>query len=406
METPESRLDPVGRVVEEALKACSNPDEVIRQARVGFLEQVAARNATLGARAQKPLFWPWGFVFVGVATAALSIGIVAWSSHPITFQIGPSASTGRPGDLIEAPDSSPVPVHFSEGSSFLLQGGGRARVLATEGRGARVLIDSGDMDVAIAHPNFRAGRWSFEAGPFHVQVTGTRFHVGWHPANQRFALATTEGRVVVSATCMAEPRAVAAGENIDLSCPPVLAATSLAEPTPGTRPTVAPTGASEPSALKPMPKVWRERIAAGRISDGLRAAEQAGFGRVCQEATLKELVTLADAARLSGRSARATEALRVLRQRFPHTMDASTAAFTLGRIAFEQRGAYREAAEWFSTYLAEQPTGPLMGDSVGRLMEARQHAGDLAGARQDAERYLRRFPEGPYASEARAILQK
>ena len=47
-----------------------------------------------------------------------------------------------------------------------------------------------------------------------------------------------------------------------------------------------------------------------------------------------------------------------------------------------------------------------MGDSVGRLMEARQRAGDMAGARQDAERYLRRFPEGPYASEAKAILQK
>ncbi|HEY5283753.1 MAG TPA: hypothetical protein VIM14_13260, partial [Polyangia bacterium] len=183
---------------------------------------------------------------------------------------------------------------------------------------------------------------------------------------------------------------------------------------PSERPSVGPseipaaTTGPEPSALKPANRIptWRERIAAGRISDGLRAAEQAGFGRVCQEASLKELIALADAARLSGRGAHATEALRTLRLRFPRTMEASTAAFTLGRIAFEQRGAYKEAAQWFGAYLSEQPSGPLMGDSVGRLMEARQRAGDMAGARQDAERYLRRFPEGPYASEARAILQK
>jgi hypothetical protein len=224
METPNSRLDPVGKVVEEALKAYSNPDEVIRQARVGFLEKVSARNAARGARLQRPQFRGWGFALASVATAsALALGIVLWTSRPITFLVGPSAATGRPGDLIEAPAAHPVPVHFSEGSSFVLQGGGRARVLATEGRGARVLVDSGDMDVAIAHPNFRTGRWSFEAGPFHVQVTGTRFHLAWLPGNQRFALATTEGRVVVTGTCMAGPLAVAAGESVELFCTPAVA---------------------------------------------------------------------------------------------------------------------------------------------------------------------------------------
>jgi len=420
MDTPESRLDPVGKVVEEALKACSDPDDVIRQARVGFLEQVAARNASRSAQPQRSVFRPWGYALAGVAAVSLVVGIALLSSRPITYQVGPSAANGRPGDLIEAPASSSVPVHFSEGSSFMLRGGSRARVLTTEGRGARVLIDSGVMDVDIAHPSFRPGRWNFEAGPFHVQVTGTRFHLAWQPATQSFALATTEGRVVVTGTCMARPQAVAAGERIELSCPPAVTgeAASPATQTRGAGPSTGPsaepseipaaTTGPEPSALKPAPRLptWRERIAAGRISDGLRAAEQVGFGRVCQEASLKELIALADAARLSGRGAHATLALRTLRLRFPRTMEASTAAFTLGRIAFEQRGAYEEAARWFGAYLSEQPSGPLMGDSVGRLMEARQRAGDMAGARQDAERYLRRFPEGPYASEAKAILQK
>ena len=107
-----------------------------------------------------------------------------------------------------------------------------------------------------------------------------------------------------------------------------------------------------------------------------------------------------------GPEARAVAALRVLRQRFPGTMDAATAAFKLGLVAFEREHAYAEAARWFQTYLREQPSGPLMGDSFGRLMEARLRGGDLPGARSQAQQYLRRFPEGPYASEARGILSR
>jgi outer membrane protein assembly factor BamD (BamD/ComL family) len=87
-------------------------------------------------------------------------------------------------------------------------------------------------------------------------------------------------------------------------------------------------------------------------------------------------------------------------------MDASIAAFTLGRISFEKLHAYGEAAIWFDTYMREQPAGPLMGDSFGRRMEARMRAGDHAQARVDAEQYLRRFPEGPYAAEARTLLSR
>ncbi|HEX2657360.1 MAG TPA: tetratricopeptide repeat protein, partial [Polyangia bacterium] len=155
---------------------------------------------------------------------------------------------------------------------------------------------------------------------------------------------------------------------------------------------------------RPPRDAWRELLAAGRLSDGLRAAERSDFGRVCRAASQRELVALADAARLAGHIGHAHEALTTLRHRYPDSSDAATAAFTLGRIAFERRGAYEEAAHWFATYLEEQPRGPLMGDAVGRLMEARQRAGDRAGARMDATRYLLRFPEGPYAPAARVIL--
>jgi TolA-binding protein len=138
----------------------------------------------------------------------------------------------------------------------------------------------------------------------------------------------------------------------------------------------------------------------------LAAAERFGFARACQLATAKELLGLADAGRFFGPDRRAVMALQVLRQRFPGSIDAGTAAFTLGRIAFERQHAYTEAANWFETYVREQPSGPLMGDAFGRLMEAKLRSGDLTSARANAQQYLRRFPEGPYASEARGVLSR
>jgi TolA-binding protein len=149
---------------------------------------------------------------------------------------------------------------------------------------------------------------------------------------------------------------------------------------------------------------WRALVAAGHYAEAVRAAERVGWTRVCRTANAVELLSLADAARLSGETSRAVEALVTLRQRFPASTSAATGAFSLGRLAFEKRGAYAEAARWFATYLNEQPQGPLMGDAIGRLMEARDRAGDRAAARRDAERYLQRFPEGPYAGTARVIL--
>ena len=116
------------------------------------------------------------------------------------------------------------------------------------------------------------------------------------------------------------------------------------------------------------------------------------------------MLALADAARLSGEASRAVDVLFILRQRFPGSTSAATGAFSLGRLAFEKRGAYAEAARWFATYLDEQPQGPLMGDAIGRLMEARHRVGDRQTARRDAEIYLQRFPEGAYAGTARVIL--
>jgi transmembrane sensor len=410
MERPETKLAEFGAAIREALSSECHDSAEIRTARAGFLQHVAGRNARAAqgwTHRWRTRRWPLLLLAgAGAATAAL-FGVWSWSQLPVSFEVGPTAVAGRPGDLVVASPPQPTPLRFSEGSSLLLHEGGRLRVLATEAKGARVLVEEGTLDVSIVPARVGKKRWNFEAGPFSVRVTGTRFSLSYHPIDQSLGLAMREGQVVVSGPCLKRPTPVSAGGRVDFSCepPPPTAVKTVAlsgpPPAPPSPPAIAPA-----PARPTRDTAWRELLAAGRLQDALRAAEQANFGRVCQVASSKELLALADGARLFGRASRAVAALRVLRQRFPRSAEAPTAAFTLGRIAFEQKHAYSEAATWFSTYLRERPGGPLMGDSFGRLMEARLRAGDQAGARANAEQYLRRFPEGPYASEARGILSK
>jgi TolA-binding protein len=108
---------------------------------------------------------------------------------------------------------------------------------------------------------------------------------------------------------------------------------------------------------------------------------------------------------LSGNPASAKQALLRLRSAFPGDSRRAAAAFALGKIAFDQTRAYAEAAEWFATSLREQPGGSLAREAAGRLIEARRRAGDDAGARQAAEGYLARYPDGPHADLARSLVR-
>jgi TolA-binding protein len=114
---------------------------------------------------------------------------------------------------------------------------------------------------------------------------------------------------------------------------------------------------------------------------------------------------LGDGARLSGNPARAKQALMRLRNAFPGDSRRAAAAFALGKVAFDQTRSYAEAAEWFSTSIREQPGGSLSREAAGRLIEARKRSGDEAGARRAAEAYLARYPEGPHADLARALVR-
>lgn len=419
MESPKTDLKDLGKAIREALEGGANPAEQIRAARVGLLDRVAARNAA-GAAGARPgrlrlsgKRRRWTLASIGVlgaaAVSAAAVGI--WWRLPISFQVGATGATGRLGDVVEAAGGEPVALRFSEGSSIVLGAGARTRVLSAESGGARVLLENGAMDVAIVHRHRRGTRWSFEAGPFHVLVTGTKFRLAFSPKDQSLVLTAREGSVLISGSCVGleTAHAVKAGESVRWSClSPSNATGPTALPPPPTQAAAPPAqiALADGGRARDRSGSWQALLASGHLAEGLRAAEHADFAQVCRTASESDLLALADAARLSGRTTRAVEVLVMLRRRFPRSPDAATAAFSLGRIAFERRRAYDEAVRWFTLYLTELPQGPLMGDAVGRLMEARLRAGDRTGARADADRYVRRFPEGPYAPEARAMLSE
>ncbi len=86
------------------------------------------------------------------------------------------------------------------------------------------------------------------------------------------------------------------------------------------------------------------------------------------------------------------------------TDDAAMAAFLLGRLAFDAQQDFADAERWFAAYEAERSSGPLIREAMGRRIEALERSGDAAAAREQARRYLARFPRGPHAARARAIV--
>ncbi|MBL9037299.1 MAG: hypothetical protein JNG84_02180 [Archangium sp.] len=110
-----------------------------------------------------------------------------------------------------------------------------------------------------------------------------------------------------------------------------------------------------------------------------------------------ELLLAADVARLSRHPAEAVATLRKMLDRHARDARAPLAAFTLGRVLLDELGQPTEADDAFALARSLSPTGPLADDALAREVEARSRGGDMSTARQLAEAYLQRLPNGPRA---------
>ncbi len=361
----------------------------------------------------------WALAAAAALGGAVFVGWQQRTSDTVTFSVGPNAAPGKLGAYYAAPASVPLPLHFSDGSELSLAPGARTRVSEASTRKKEVLLEAGTANVHVVHQT--GSTWYMSAGPYTVEVVGTAFSLSWEPAVQRMVLQMRSGAVVVrgpnigerqvrgnelfvasagstavSGQAAPEASSAAAGDTKRAPAPsPAESANAAASAT-------AATTASSAAAEPKRDTSWAALNARGAYQDVLDAAEKRGIDSTLSGASAQDLRALADAARFNGSSSLAQRALLSLRSRFRGTPSATSAAFLLGRLA-DDGGNAQSALTYYDQYLAEG--GSLAPEASGRRMLVLQRLGDRTRARKAALDYLRRFPKGPYAAQAKNLTR-
>jgi transmembrane sensor len=376
-------------------------------------------------RSTRPRALRRGLLLAG-ALGALGAAIVSARLLRPSLTASAANQALRAGDWIRVRGVA-VPLKFSDGTSITLDPGSRARLEAVDAAGARLAIETGHADVKVV-PG-RNGRWHLSVGPFGVDVTGTQFDIGWDPDAEELSLNMHEGKVIVSGCVLGDGRPLQAGEHLTASCRerrfevvPATASSVGSQPADSADALSAQVGAAAAPAARsdsaatappsfihaeaspPAADSWRALAHAGKYDAALNAANNLGFELEMVRSSAEDLSLLGDIARFGGDTGEAIRAYISLRRRFPHTLLSANAAFALGRVAFDQRGAFEDAARWFANYLAEQPRGPLAREAQGREMEALDRSGDHQGARRVAASYQKSYPRGPHIHLAERLL--
>jgi transmembrane sensor len=324
---------------------------------------------------------------------------------------------------------APLLLRGNEGTELTLDVGSRARIAHLSQKRVQIALEAGRIRASVQHKKGR--RWIFVAGPYQVEVVGTKLSLDWTAANGRLTVGVTEGAVRVHGNHLGDKGMLVRGgqklrarldrRSVDIGpidSKPIATATAKS----GDKKTsVAIDGGSArvdssahdaPPTKTTRPKLprlsmrWRALARAGNYKAAARAARKAGLASLCAQLDRKNLMVLADAGRLGADWSLAERGYLALRKRFAKSRQARLSAFRLGRLYYEQRRDYRRAASWFGRYVKQSPKGVLAADALGRQLKAFEQAGMLVQARRAAKRYLARYPRGAYAASARAIINR
>jgi hypothetical protein len=320
-------------------------------------------------------------------------------------------------------------VVFNEGSRFDLAPGTRGRIRAVDREGAHMAIEHGTASIRVTQGGGR--RWLVDVGPFLVTVKGTAFTVSWDPLGEQFDLRLRHGQVVVNGPLSSGEIALRAGQRLVVSL--ARAETVISEETPEqageptevaasqtvTPPDLQPSGGDKPitgagpttasvsstAARSGAERRWTDALARGHWDRILDDVRRVGVQTALSRASSEDLFALADAARYRRRPDLARAALLAQRRRFPDSPRSLDALFLLGRTEESTERGIARAVAWYDEYLARAPTGPFVGEALGRKMTLTEQLEGPRGARRLAEEYLRRFPKGSYAGSARELIR-
>jgi transmembrane sensor len=288
-------------------------------------------------------------------------------------------------------------IRFSDGSTVqLLDASSVLDVGAASPSAVDVSLRSGSAEFEIT-PNPKR-QFIVHAGAVGISVLGTHFRVTRE--GPRVRVEVTRGRVAVKLA--GSTRQLTAGESSwfppaepAAEDAPAPAAASAAAASPIAEASAA-VGAAPPapSASVDGPSSRRrflDHASRGEYRDAYSVLERAPevVGN-----TPEDLMLAADAARFSNHPAQATRFLERVTREHPQASVAPLAAFTLGRIYLSQVGQPAKAANAFALSRKLAPAGSLAEDALAREVEAAKLAGQPSRARELAEQYVRRYPNG------------
>jgi hypothetical protein len=410
-------------------------DELSPREQFGVLRVEQAWQAAHAPRRWRPTVRLRTLAVALVAAIGVPGGILAYrDAARVQFQIV-NGTAAADGWIVEtAADTALV---FSEGSRVDVGEASRARVASTTPDGGRIVVDHGALRADIVHRP--RGRWTVDAGPYSIRVTGTAFDVKWSTFDDRLDIKMTRGSVVVTGPLIRDGVTLAAG--MSLTAQPRLGQLAIDDgprqsadrrqptpgqsaaglegqtpgvlhapgPAPGERPPM-PGGAARDQRARRHDRGWDRSVAEGAFPTVVAEAESAGLDHVLASASVKDLTALSDAARYTHHARTAWRSLLTLRTRFPDAPQTRDAAFFLGGLAEGDgpqggRVAGQQALDWYNLYLRECPTGRFVGEAWGRKMILTQKQRGVQAARPLAEEYLRRFPSGPYVTAAGKLVQ-
>ncbi len=369
-----------------------------------------------------------GKVFASVAIAAGALLALGWSlrsSEPsLTFTVeGERGVAAAPLDVgrVRAPESESRTLSFSDGSKLKLASGGSVRVRETDEHGAEVVIENGHLESAVKHLDETS--WSVFAGPYEIQVIGTKFSTEWDPDTQRLVVLLDEGSVRVVGSDIEDHVALKPGQRFEAAPQKAWTVTAqkpqeLAQAEPDDLDGSSPE-AEEAIALETLEEsdqksgaaqvqptsgpTWSALLRDGKNGEILAQAKKQGLETCYSNCSVARLRALADAARYTGQVSIARDALTRLRTRSPR--ESARAGYLLGSLS-EARGQAASSLSWYDTYLREAPSGPFAAEARAGRMRALHALGRHGDAQSAANEYLRRYPNGTSAATARRILNK
>lgn len=396
------------------------------------------------------------FAAASVVFVSLLFFLKPTSVNEQIFAVGKSGANGEIGIWEATTSKNDSVFNFAKGSRIDLSTQTTARIAVANETLVKVELKAGTIDADIVGNG--ETRWMVSAGPYHITVLGTRFTAAWHGDEEILDVRVLRGKVLVQGPEEGDHGVVVKGGNyfhasqhkrsvFQVANSPARKTDivkmktktsrdgdetklSTAEPISKSaellggeadiisRKKVINADIGQGNTVTSFPEPqnhsnftspnngrlkWLVHYANGNFREALGAALNYGIHDLAEELDAVMLWKLQDAARVTRKYDVSAQILRRYRERFPMNRNSKVANFLLGRIAMDKK-KFSSAAQWFNTYIVEDPKGPLEEEAYGLLIVVYEKIGSDTMAQKAAINYLERYDGGAFSKIARAHL--